>query len=307
MLNVPGAVLSSLVTMVLLTQAANPWLERARALATELKFGEAITQLNVARQVPNLDGAQRAQVLELLARCHVAEGNRGEAETAFTELLSQEPDFELDRESTSPKIVAVFDDVKARLYPGDSVSLVEVAAPPGRVRAQVVDPYRKVTRAVLFERRGEGAWVETALTVTARAVDFPLPRAAGVPVQWYVQLTEGGGEVLSALGSREAPRVVEVNALPAPPAPPPPGLRGTTIAALVIGGAAVVAAGVGLGLQVSSLSLERAARDSTRPPGDWADTARATHREAVEQSGLAAGFFIGAGAAALTSTVLFAW
>ncbi|MDX2009429.1 MAG: tetratricopeptide repeat protein [Myxococcaceae bacterium] len=299
--------LSTLATALLLAQAANPWLDRARALATELKFGEAITQLTVARQVPNLDGAQRAQVLELLARCHVAEGNRAEAEAAFTELLSLEPDFEIDRESTSPKIVTVFDDVKARLYPGGAVSVIEVSAPPGRVRAQVVDPYRKVTRAVLFERRGDGAWGETPLTVSARTLDFPLPRAAGVPVQWYAQLVDGGGEVLCAVGSRQAPRVVEVNGLPPPLPPPAPGLRGTTVAALVFGGAAVVAAGVGLGLQVSSLSLERAARDSTRPPGDWADTARDAHRQALEQSGLATGFFIGAGAAALTSTVLFAW
>jgi hypothetical protein len=297
----------SLLASLVLTQAANPWLERARVLANELQFAEAITQLNVARQVPNLDRVQRAQVLELLARCHVAEGNRSDAETAFTELLSQEPDFEIDRESTSPKIVTVFDDVKARLYPGGMVSLVEVTGPPGRVRAQVVDPYKKVARAVLHERRADAAWTDTVLPFSRRTLDFPLPLAAGSPVQWYVQLEDEAGAGLASLGSLDSPRLVEVNALPSPVAPAPSGLRGTTVAAIVVGVVALIAAGGGLGLQVDSLSLERAARDSTRPPGDWADTARSAHAQAVQQGVLATGFFTGAGAAALSSVVLFAW
>lgn len=292
----------SLVATLVLSQAANPWLDRARALTTELKFAEAITQLAVARQVPNLDRTQRAEVLELLARCHVAEGNRAEAEAAFTELLSQEPDFELDRTSTSPKIVAVFDEVKARLYPGGVVTLVEVTGPPGRVRAQLVDPYRKATQAVLHQKRGDGEWTQGPVPLAPRTLDFPLPLAAAMPVRWFVEVRDASGAVLAALGSLEQPRVVEINTMPAPPPPVATGLRPTTVAGLVVGGAAVVAAGVGLGLQASSLSRERAARAA-----EWADDARREHGQAVQQATVATGFFVGAGAAALTSAVLFAW
>jgi hypothetical protein len=54
--------------VLVLAQTANPYLDLARGLARELKFSAAIEQLQVARQVPNLDTAQRVEVLELLAR-----------------------------------------------------------------------------------------------------------------------------------------------------------------------------------------------------------------------------------------------
>ncbi|MCA3011163.1 MAG: tetratricopeptide repeat protein [Myxococcaceae bacterium] len=296
--------LGSVLTVVLLSQVVNPWLEQARASMREARFAEALETLAVARQVPSLDRVQRAEVLELLARCHVARGDRAQAEEAFTELLSREPDFELDRKLTSPKIVEVFDVVKRRLYPPGTVSLVEVAGPPGRVLVEVVDPYRRVASARLFERRAEGEWSQAPLAVAVRTLDFPLPVSAEGAVRWYVELLDAAGAAVASLGSRAQPRLVEVNALP-PPQPPAtgaPALKGTTIAALVTGAVALIAGGIGLGLKLDSLALERSARDA-----EWADTARATQRQASAQSQAATGLFVGAGAAAVGSTVLFVW
>lgn len=294
---------------LLLAQPANPYLEAARGLARELKFAEAIAQLKVARQVPDLQGAQRVEVLELLARCQIAEGNRADAEAAFTELLSLEPEHELDREATSPKIVAVFDEVKRRLFPDERVSLVEESAPPGRVRARVVDPFKRVRRAELVTRTGAGPWVSEPLTVGDRLLDLPAPTAPGAEARaWYLRLVGDSDEVLATLASAEAPRTSPARLVSVETsAPADGGLAPTKVAALVSAGLAVVAVGVGTGLQLNAQALDRAARDASRPPGDWADTARATHADAVAQARWSVGLLVTGGVAAASATALFLW
>ena len=43
------------------------------------------------------------------------------------------------------------------------------------------------------------------------------------------------------------------------------------------------------------------------PPGDWADTARAAHTNAVTQANWSIGLFATGGVAAISAVVLFAW
>lgn len=300
-------VLTAVLTLAL-AQAANPYLDEAKVLARELKFTEAIALLRVARQVPNLDRTQRIEVLELLAKCHVAEGERPAAEAAFSELLSVEPEHEIDRE-TSPKIIEVFDEVKRRLFPEQRVTLVEEAAPPGRVRARVVDPFKRVSFILLMVRTGEGPWEATEVTLDGRVLDVPTPVSPSDTVSWYVQAKGLEGAVVATLGSADAPRIVERARLATPPTelPSDDAMAPTKVAGVVAGVVALVAAGVATGLQLSAQSLERAARDRSRAPGDWADTARATHGQAVDQAQWSIGLFATGGVAAVSAAVLFAW
>ncbi|MDP3232604.1 MAG: hypothetical protein Q8N26_07490 [Myxococcales bacterium] len=294
-----------------LAQAANPYLDEARQLARELKFSDAIGRLRVARQVADLDKTQRIEVLELLAKCHVAEGNKPEAEGAFSELLSLEPEHELDRESTSPKILTVFDDVKRQLFPEQRVTLVEEAAPPGRFRARLVDPFKRVSAVLLMVRTGEGPWAENPVPLEGHRLDVPTPLAPTLTVSWYLQATDAAGAMLATIGSAEAPRVTEAAPRPIITSPTPRApdetLAPTKVASVVTAAVALIAVGVGTGLQLNAQGLERAARDRSRPPGDWADTARATHAEAVTQAQWSIGLFAAGGVAALSATVLFAW
>lgn len=293
-----------------LAQAANPYLDEARQLARELKFSDAIGRLRVARQVADLDRTQRMEVLELLAKCHVAEGNKPEAEGAFSELLSLEPEHELDRESTSPKILTVFDDVKRQLFPDQRVTLIEEAAPPGRFRVRVVDPFKRVSAVLLMVRTGEGPWEENPVTLEGRRLDVATPLAPTLTVSWYLQANDAAGAMLATIGSPEAPRVTEAAprpiTSPTSRAPDEP-LAPTKVASAVTAVVALIAVGVGTGLQLSAQGLERAARDRSRPPGDWADTARATHAEAVTQAQWSVSLFAAGGVAAISATVLFAW
>lgn len=298
----------SVVVTFALAQTANPYLDLARAKARELKFAEAITQLQVAKQVPDLEQAQRLEVFELLAKCQVAEGNRAEAEAAFGELLAIDPEHELDRSSTSPKILTVFDAVKERLFPDRQVSLVEEMAPPGRLRLRVVDPFHRTTAAELVLRRGDGPWESRTVGIENKVVDLLTPTASSDDVFWFVRV-KADETVVASFGSESAPRLSERRKSIELPATPDeaPGLAPTKVAGIVTGVVAVVAAGVGTALQLSSQSLDRAARDASRPPGDWADTARAAHTDAVTQANWSIGLFATGGVAAISAVVLFAW
>ena len=299
----------AVVLTLTLAQTANPYLDLARTLARELKFAEAITQLQVAKQVPDLQQAQRLEVFELLAKCQVAEGNRAEAETAFSELLAIDPEHELDRSSTSPKILTVFDAVKERLFPDRQVSLVEEMAPPGRLRLRVVDPFHRVTRIELVLRRGDGPWESRVITIENKMLDVLTPTTTGDTVFWFLRV-KADETIVASFGSEEAPRVSErrkATELPPDPEDESTGLAPTKVAGIVTGVVAVVAAGVGTALQLNSQALDRAARDPSKPPGDWADTARAAHTNAVTQANWSIGLFATGGVAAISAVVLFAW
>jgi hypothetical protein len=296
----------SLLVATVVAQTANPYLVSARALVRELKFAEAIAQLEVARQVPDLDRAQRIETLELLAKCHVAEGNREPAEAAFTALLSLAPEHELDR-ATSPKIVELFDTVKRRLFPDERVSLVEETAPPGRVRARVVDPFHRAARVELRVKTDGSQWRTERLELRDGAIDFSEPTSEAGPISWYVRVMGPNDAAVASLGSEESPRVrlrsVEVG-FAAPTRQPP---RPRLIAGIVTGIAALAMLAGATALQVNAQALDAASRDRSRPPGDWADTARATHARAVEQARWSFVLYVVGGMAAGVAVVLVAW
>jgi hypothetical protein len=300
-----------LFTLLAAAAPANPYLEEGRRLVKELQFAEAIEQLRVARQVPELSSTQQLEVLELLGRCQVAEGARADAEASFAQLLALAPNAELDRK-LSPKILEVFDAVKQRLYPPDFVRLTPEAARAGQAVLTLVDPWGRVG-AVVVLRRSNGAEVtEQPVELKNGRATIELEAAPGQTLEWWVEARDLTGNVLAGFGSAQSPQQYSVPAVVTtglfgggPPAPPTPRLQRVSAWLAV---AAAVGAGVAGGvLQVRSASFARAARDNTRPPGDWSDTARAAQASALSEATWATGLFVGAGVAGATGVVLFAW
>lgn len=298
--------LSALVLCAVAVAPDNPYLVEARALAGELRFADAITRLEVAKTVPSLDEAQRREVLELLARCQVAEGRRADALATFTELLEAEPAFALDREATSPKILEVLDEAKAALYPADFVRLEEVPAPVGLVRVRVVDPWARVTRLERHERRDGGDWQVQDVDRDGPLASFPLVLSQGGTVDWYVVARDADGLLVAHLGDAQRPHSVSTAKVDAV-ARAEDSSRGRRIAGWVLVGAAVVAAGVATGLEVNGWNQRQAARDASQPPGDWADTARAAEASGQAQMGAALGLFVGAGVVGALGAGVLAW
>jgi hypothetical protein len=303
---VPGL----LFTLLLAATSANPYLEKGRALVKDLQFAEAIEQLKVARQVPQLSSTQRLEVLELLGRCQVAEGERADAEASFAEMLTLAPNAELDRK-LSPKILEVFDRVKHRLYPDDFLRLTPEAARAGQAVIRLVDPWRRVDSLVALRRLDGAAATEQTLEVKQGVATVELDAGPGQTLDWWLEARDGAGAVLGGFGSSSSPQQYSVPSVASglfaggPDAPPTPRLeRIPAWVALAVGLGAATAAGF---FQVRSGDRAREARNNALPPGDWSDTARATQAAAVSDASWAAGLFVGAAVAGTTGVVLFAW
>ncbi len=290
----------AIVVAVLLSQPANPYLDEGRRLAKELQFPEAVQQLTVARQVPGLSDKQESEVLELLARCQIALGQRTEAASTWEALLKLQADYQPD-ENSSPKLLDAFSAAKAKLFPENYLVLSREAAPPERVRARLVDPWRQVAA---LRARVNGA--EVALTRDASAVSFALPRERETSqgLTWSFEAMSPEGTVLTRLTGERPPLLLVSPQLPDVVTEAP---RWKRPAPWVAVGLAVLASGVGAAMQVSSMNHAAQARDGSKPPGDFADTARQAHNQAVTEATISTGLFVGAGLAGATAVVLFAW
>ena len=291
---------------LLLAQPANPYLEEARRLAKALKFADCIEQMKVASQVRDLPRAGRLEVLTLQARCQIAEGQRADAELSFAQLLELSPAAELDPKE-SPKILEVFAAVKQRLYAPDFARLSPQPARAGQAIFRLIDPWRRVESVVLL-RRAEDLTHELRLMPVDEKVVVELEVAPGHSFDWWLEARDVSGQVISGFGSSQDPQRYSAPIIDTGPElvdTRTPRLQRVPawIAAIVTVGACAV----GAGLQVQSGASERQARDLSRPPGDWSDTARAAHATAITDASVATGLFIGAGVAGTAGVVLFAW
>ncbi|WP_342379858.1 hypothetical protein NVS55_09980 [Myxococcus stipitatus] len=307
----------AVVMTVFLGQAApaNPYLEQAWGKYESLHFAEAVELLRLAEQVPTSTRAQRIEVLELRARCELAEGRRAEAEESYTRMLTLEPRAEPPGD-LSPKILEAFQAVKRGLFPADYLALKRLPATEGLVRVEVVDPWHRVSGAVLRWRDGFGeAWREAQATADEGRWLFELPRDRRVPVEWYVEARDAEGKEVARLGAPASEAEVSRAAtepLLAPASRPGDTSRASTEVAAssrlrstlgwVAMGAAVAAGVGGAVLQVRSHESREAAGRA-----EWARDARRHSDRARSQAGWATGLFAVGGAAALGGGVLFAW
>lgn len=298
--------LSLAAALALTAQPSSPWLDEARVLVGNLRFADAIAQLEVARQVTSVTPAELRAVLELLAYCQVAEGRREAAEATYTSMLQADPSLELSRESSSPKVLEVLEAAKQRLFPPDYVRLEEQPSPAGWAALTLIDPWKQVRAVTLFERRDGGQWRETVLTESQGHV-FRIALTVTGQLEWYVEARGEAGAV-AHVATRAEPRLLKVAAaVPAVViAPAPKTSQGARVAGFVVLGLGLALGAVATGLEVGGWNLRQAARDRSRAPGDFADTARTAERDGVTQQTWATGLFIGAGATAATGVVL-AW
>lgn len=281
----------------------NPYLEDARRLYASQRFGLARERLELARQVPSDDRAQKEQVLDLLARCYIAEGQRGEAQRAYVELLELSANWAPEAD-VSPKIRDVYELARAQSFPPGYVAL-QVEPDGNRAsRIKLVDPWRRV-RALLLkegprsERRAPESF-RVGLAINAREPAWSVDALAedGAVLQRWSSAPQAAPEL--------SPSVVPGSATLPPAAPEParaeasaPGRRW---AAWLVAGLSV-SAGVGAGVMQarSSAAAERARNEP------WSDAARAHQARAVADADVAAVLAAGALVAGGTSVVLFVW
>jgi hypothetical protein len=266
-----------------------------------------LARLEGAAKAPDLTELQRHEVAELSAHCLMAEGQRDAALEVFTRLLRAEPHYEVNPEATAPKVREVFDLAKQGLYPRDFLQLERLRAPAGRVVFKVIDPWHRAQVVRLHQRRAGGSWGDLPLAPNGGLASFELVAPPGGTIEWYVDVRGADGQVLAHLGTADEPHLVsalraEVIAVAEKPAST---LRPTIGWSML--GIAAVAGAVATGLQVSGWSLRSAARDASKPPGDWVDTAQRAEADGVRHTNWATALFIGAGVGAGVGVGLVAW
>jgi len=122
--------------------------DRARERLDELDFANAVRELGAvieprAKTRPSDFGFEESKLLaaayDLRARAQFNLGNAAAAEADFTALLRIDPSYAIDRQTLSPKVVDLFDRVRAR-----TVGILDLKVDPPRARVRIdgdpVDP-----------------------------------------------------------------------------------------------------------------------------------------------------------------------
>jgi len=182
--------------------------ERAAALAEDLRFSEAARVLEGARAQPGLDRPTLLRILELQGVVAASIGRVDAARTAFRTLVVLEPGYAL-KGNYSPKVMAPYYEAKGWAL---EHGRMQFEATPARVEDGHLaavgvrvpkDPMRLAAR-VRFHLLEEGV---------ERAAEVPLAEheahalVKGEPVLWWAELLGERGEVLEQVGSTENPVV----------------------------------------------------------------------------------------------------
>jgi len=290
--------------------ATNPYLESGRRSYEKLRFAEAIVQLEAARRVPTLAADEQIETLSLLGKALLAEGRRRESILAFSELLAFEPSYDLPADS-APKVRDVFMEAKRAVFPPDHLLLRALPSPQGTLRFSVENPWSLATRVILYQRTTPSEpWKAESIPVTSKEVSRPVLKNSP-SVEWYVEAVDEQGRVRASLHSEQLPGTV-LAPLALSPSATPPRLSGESTVKSKLGAwlltlGAVALAGGAVYFAVDSGRLQRAAKNSSLPPGDWADTAQAAHVQANREATAALSLGIAAGAAAAGGGLWFAW
>ncbi len=78
----------------------------------DLEFASAITTLREVANDTEASPSKRLLALELIAISHLSLGSGDKARAAFAALLALRPDYELRHHDGSPKVSAVFEEVR---------------------------------------------------------------------------------------------------------------------------------------------------------------------------------------------------
>jgi len=183
--------------------------ELAETSLREYVFDEALAQVERALSVGGLSLDLLSRALKVRAESLSALNRPEDAQRAYAQLLSVQPDFDIDAR-LGPRIRSPFFDARAFLdeqamRPGLTVSIR--ADRPGRIDVRMHDPLAMVGQVVVHHRP-LGGRAYTAVKLPRRGGILPLPD--GEPHELYVQALTPQRSVAFALGGPAEPMSTEV-------------------------------------------------------------------------------------------------
>ncbi len=225
------------LVLVAATALANPAVDAGKRLYDDLEYKKALKQFEKALK-QDLAPEERATALQYLGLTQATLNDLAGAAGTFKQLLELKPDFELDRSSTPPKILDLFEKVRSTMPkpkvtappPKASELVLTHVAPsearPGRaidLPLTLTDPdHRAAVVIVRFRRHGDASWQELKLTAASGSLVAQLPGMVvqSPSIEYYIAAQDANGEVLTTVASEAEPMVVPVREPAKPQATP---------------------------------------------------------------------------------------
>jgi len=188
--------------------AAQDPVEKAMALAEELRFSEAARVLEAARAQPGLERPVLLRILEGQGVVAASLGRVEAARTAFRTLVVLEPGYVL-KGNYSPKVMAPYYEAKGWVLEHGRMRF-EAGSPTvqdGKVQSvavRVVEDPLKLALRVRMHLLGEGTERVEEVSLGEREARVTV---FGAQVRWWAELLGERGEVLEVMGSPEKPLV----------------------------------------------------------------------------------------------------
>lgn len=252
-------------------QAIEKYLAQGAELFADQEYAAAIQALSPVTRDARATRAQRLRALEIVALAHFIRGDEGAARATFERILDIDPGYQLRDTSGSPRIRAFFDELKKQLIPNYDPSAgadLEHAAPTAGTAARVIELEVRATRGgervfeilVASRRRGELGYHVTGALPRGdgkwRARVRPPASSKPYVLEYYVEARDAGGAAIARIAAPDTPLEIALAAGGGDSRP----WYGRWY---VIGGAAVVAAGI-TGLVIAA---NRGPGPGSLPPG----------------------------------------
>lgn len=206
--------------------------ERGLSEFQDLEFASAIVSLELVVRSNDSSPSQKLLALELIAISHLSLGHTRRAKAAFAKLVALRPNYELRNHDDSPKVIAVFEGVRAKyrknkpvaerpekLVPdepaeGDELSLSwrgEIdARSGGRLSVSVIAGGSAPTSMTLFWRAGDEDYRRARMRLSKGElwrVRVRLPkRRDDYELALFVEAEGPAGELIGELENENRPR-----------------------------------------------------------------------------------------------------
>jgi hypothetical protein len=233
-------------------QAIEKFLAKGQSLFADQEYAAAIQALSPVTRDARATRAQRLRALEIVALAHFIKGDAGSARATFERILDIDPGYQLRDTSGSPKIRAFFEDLKKALIPNfdpNAGADLEHAVPTAGTAARLIELEVRATRGgervfeiiVATRRRGELAYKSLGALPRGggkwRARLTPPSSTKPYVLEYYIEARDAGGAPIARIAAPDTPLEIALAAGSGDKRP----WYGRWY---VIGGAAVVAAGI---------------------------------------------------------------
>lgn len=204
---------------VLLSQAsvedARPVLERARKLAEELRYEEAVVEYQRYLAIQDRPATERAQALLELGYIHLQLEDVPNAEQRVTEALEEDAWVRAPT-GAPPKQVELLERVRARLAARPKLEVLprEEATGLRHVRASLKDPQNKTSEVLLRHAPvPDGPYRAARMVCVSGTCEGELPASGSATsfTAWYfVEALDAQGNTLARAASPKAPLQLSV-------------------------------------------------------------------------------------------------